>query len=379
MRRILLLSVVLAATLWGAAVSPAAKLAAGPWAVPADDHSVAIAWEAGEKTGEVQWGTEPAHLDRVAPASAFAEHFFRAVLRNLAPGAKIYYRVKAGDTLDAPAEFAAPGGPGDSFVFAGYGDSRSNPDRHAKVIAALLREDPVLVVHTGDFVLASRPLLWREYFATADPLLRRSLLLPSKGNHEAFGALGGGDPDFNTLFQIPGLPPENTSRRVVQYNGVRFIVLDTTLPCDADTPQYTWLKEQLAAAASAPDVKFLVATEHYAPYSISTHGKDANVLRFRAAAAPLFKAYGVDLVLSGHDHNYQHALVDGVHYLVLGGGGAPAYSDFDRQPWTVCYRDSLNYVRVEASPAHLHLTAKDPDGNIIDQFLIEARERRATP
>jgi hypothetical protein len=33
----------------------------------------------------------------------------------------------------------------------------------------------------------------------------------------------------------------------------------------------------------------------------------------------------------GHDHNYQHYLKNGVHYVTTGGGGAPLY-DVDKPP-----------------------------------------------
>jgi len=35
--------------------------------------------------------------------------------------------------------------------------------------------------------------------------------------------------------------------------------------------------------------------------------------------------------LFGHDHNYQHYLKDGIHYITSGGGGAPLY-DVDVPP-----------------------------------------------
>ena len=36
---------------------------------------------------------------------------------------------------------------------------------------------------------------------------------------------------------------------------------------------------------------------------------------------PLYRRSGVRLVLSGHEHNFQHSLADGIHYFVTGGGG----------------------------------------------------------
>ena len=40
---------------------------------------------------------------------------------------------------------------------------------------------------------------------------------------------------------------------------------------------------------------------------------------------PLLLEGGVTAVFAGHDHNYQHHLVKGIHHIVTGGGGAPLY------------------------------------------------------
>ncbi|MBW3671467.1 MAG: DUF3471 domain-containing protein, partial [Acidobacteria bacterium] len=36
---------------------------------------------------------------------------------------------------------------------------------------------------------------------------------------------------------------------------------------------------------------------------------------------PLFREAGVRLVLSGHEHNFQHAVVDGIDYVISGAAG----------------------------------------------------------
>src|SRR5688572_2075864 len=36
---------------------------------------------------------------------------------------------------------------------------------------------------------------------------------------------------------------------------------------------------------------------------------------------PLYRRSGVRLVLSGHEHNFQHSRADGIDYFVTGGGG----------------------------------------------------------
>jgi len=366
----------------GVVAAPAfAKIIAGPGVVLAGPGRMAIVWQADDRRGEVFWGADPKTLSRTVDVSADEHDIFRAILAGLQPRTKYYYRVKSGRAFDVPGSFVSPGGPDDSFVFVAYGDSRARPRKHAKVAAAMLREDPALVLHTGDQVNISLTVFWREFFESAGPLLHRAPVLPTKGNHESLATPALERPYFDWFFHEPERAPEWASRRVVRYDGVCFIVLDTTQPCDAGTPQYAWLQAQLALAATAPDVKFRIVESHFPPYSISTHRNSADVLRYRKAAAPLFTAYGVDLVLSGHDHNYQRAVIDGVTYVVLGGGGANLDRGFKPQPWTKAFRSALSYLRVDVSPTQLRAVAKEPDGVVFDRFTIDARNngRGAAP
>ena len=61
---------------------------------------------------------------------------------------------------------------------------------------------------------------------------------------------------------------------------------------------------------------------HHPPFSISLHGGQRDL---RERWTPLFERYGVTAVFSGHDHCYERAERNGVHYFVSGGGGAPLY------------------------------------------------------
>ena len=41
--------------------------------------------------------------------------------------------------------------------------------------------------------------------------------------------------------------------------------------------------------------------------------------------APIYEQYGVNLVLSGHLHGYQHHLKNNIHYVISAGGGGRLY------------------------------------------------------
>jgi 3',5'-cyclic AMP phosphodiesterase CpdA len=109
--------------------------------------------------------------------------------------------------------------------------------------------------------------------------------------------------------------------------------------------QLTWLEGELKAARSSRDVDWVVVAMHQVMISSSdANGAD---LGLREKYGPLFDKYSVDLVLCGHEHDYERSLavrgvvggsetltpnpvsakpdvIDSTHgtvHMILGGGG----------------------------------------------------------
>jgi len=87
---------------------------------------------------------------------------------------------------------------------------------------------------------------------------------------------------------------------------------------------------------------------------------------------PLFEEYGVQLVLSGHDHNYQRfACRNGVTYVVHGGGAAGLYrlrGCPSTYPPRVRARYEHGFVSVSIGPDDLQGSALDLRGRRIARF-----------
>jgi alkaline phosphatase D len=80
-----------------------------------------------------------------------------------------------------------------------------------------------------------------------------------------------------------------------------------TLSPGGTTPnvQTQWLESTLAAARASTTVDWIVVQMHQSALSSSTdNGCDAGI---RQAWVPLFDQYQVDLVLNGHDHDYERS------------------------------------------------------------------------
>jgi hypothetical protein len=95
--------------------------------------------------------------------------------------------------------------------------------------------------------------------------------------------------------------------------------------------------------------------------------------------ARILEKYQVDAVFSGHDHNYQHNLVNGVHYLVSGGGGAPLYDIETGIPGvTLKLAQVEHYLLGTVTPERIAFEATDLNGKQIDYFEISGKPRPAS-
>jgi len=93
----------------------------------------------------------------------------------------------------------------------------------------------------------------------------------------------------------------------------RFFVLDSNY---FDPTQYAWLEKELQNASS----RWKICYFHHPLYSSgATHGPS---LALRQILEPLFIRYGVNVVLSGHDHIYERTKPQkGIYYFVSGAAG----------------------------------------------------------
>lgn len=171
-------------------------------------------------------------------------------------------------------------------------------------------------------------------------------LLPVLGNHDVEAQVG-----------PLGMPGRWYARSL---GPVLFIGLDSNRPDDAG--QRAWL-EQTLAGASEP---WKIVALHHPPYSAGWHGSSADV---RDAFAPLFERYGVQLVLAGHDHDYQRSTtIRGVTYVVS--GGAAKLRKTGRADYTAASWSTYHFVDVAVWADNLQLRAIGQDGRVFDTATI---------
>ena len=95
------------------------------------------------------------------------------------------------------------------------------------------------------------------------------------------------------------------------YQNVHFVAISTELSPKINSEQYNFVREDLEKASSDPNINWIIVYYHKTAYtspSIGTPLTEINPFtEFRDLYHPLFDNYHVDLVLEGHEHNYQRS------------------------------------------------------------------------
>ena len=286
------------------------------------------------------------------------------------------------------------------FSFISYGDTRGALDgtqiqyEHSLVMSSMLRtisarastNDPVkFVVQSGDAVANGRSA--NQLNVSYVPVIDR---LTAGANVPYFLAVGNHDVGTSTSLADTArqrglknylaanaklIPPNGSPRRLDGYPTYAFgygntfvLIFDSIIA--SDTTQYEWIRKQLEGLDRRRYVNVVVVCHHPA-FSSGPHGAatlEAQTVTMRERYMPLFRAHHVRLLLTGHEHLFEHWVeryhdASGEHRLdelVSGGGGAPLYG-YQGEPNTRAYvvANSAANVRLE----HLVKPAVDPGGN----------------
>lgn len=145
---------------------------------------------------------------------------------------------------------------------------------------------------------------------------------------------------------------------------MRVVVLDANRP--ADPAQVVFLRRTLAAAREP----VRIAVMHQPAFTAGLHAPGTVQQRLWV---PLFRRYGVALVLQGHNHAYERIERGGVTYITTGGGGAPVYPCIrPTQGLRVC-QPLHHFLDLVVEESGVILTARAPTGATIDRVVVPAR------
>lgn len=256
-------------------------------------------------------------------------------------------------------------GENDKFDFVVFGDSGVGSEEQKLLADLMTKQNPQLLIHTGDVAYQSGTFeeIQKNVLDIYSELLSKTNFYPTLGNHDYRTNKG------NPLIETFNLPEKERYYRF-NFNDTLFISLDTNDSLDQNSDKMVnWLDTTLSTEFGK--FRWVIIYFHHPPYSTGRHGSDTRVQK---KLVPIFEKNKVDIVFSGHEHNYQRSckilagtcVMEGPLYIITGGGGAPLYPVGEPSWFTKTQYAVHHFVKGEISGCKLKLEAVDIKNRIFD-------------
>jgi predicted phosphodiesterase len=267
------------------------------------------------------------------------------------------------------------------FNFAAVGDWGCTSNTNMTV-NNILNKNPELVLALGDYSYnITSDDCWFKLVHPLDAKMKIAI-----GNHD-YRVAG----ELQNYMNHFGLKQQYYS---FDYQRVHFLAISSEIPYNATSVQYEFVKNDLPKAASNPNIDWIIVYFHRPMYTSPSTHPPSPVLR--NTYHPLFEQYGVDLVLQGHNHNYQRTYPiiinnsspsnpietstnttsytdpDGQIFATVGTGGRNIDSLNGKKDYVINQYQGFGILNVDITNNGRLLTGKfyANNGTIVDQFTL---------
>ncbi|MBZ5857722.1 purple acid phosphatase family protein [Flavihumibacter profundi] len=297
---------------------------------------------------------------------------FTAKITGLEPGTVYEYQVLPDTTWKPDYTFTTAAADND-FSFTWFGDTHYSPV-FGKMFNRADSSHPDAAFYTISGDLVSDGLYsdqWDKLISFAPQVIAKKPLMCVPGNHDNRYGLGAAT--YRAMFSYPenapaGVPKEQTYS--FTYKNTLFLMLDCTSPIEAQT---SWIEEQLKNSKAT----WKIAMFHFPPYNF-----EEPYPNIQKAWIPVFDKYHVDMVLSGHTHNYMRSkpmsgglVTDsykkGTVYLIS--IAIPSHHEnMTAEPYAaVRFADGQYYQYLKVEGNKFTYTALNADNKVVDSFTIK--------
>ncbi len=304
-------------------------------------------------------------------------------LNNLNPRQSYLYRVGLGDYWSEWYEFQLDKSKSDTYSFLYLGDPQNDiRSQWSRVLRRAYAHNPstAFVLYAGDLInRAGRDVEWQEWFDAGSYLLATVPQAMTPGNHDYRNRVL--DPHWEYQFTSPKNGPEALKHTCyyVDFRDVRIISIDTAVDSElraedgeAIELQKVWLESVLQRTSH----KWIILTTHLPIYSPKESRDNHHI---RSQFQPLLEQYGVDLVLTGHDHTYARGRASDdpdqkfpIPYVVSVSG--PKVYEVGDKSWIEKGGSNIQlYQEVTISGNRMRFDAYTADGVLFDRFELKKR------
>lgn len=190
------------------------------------------------------------------------------------------------------------------------------------------------------------------------PLLKKGVkFYACLGNHDI--RTDNGDPQVN----YPGFNMKGRYYTFIRDN-VQFFGLDTNGNADWKN-QLIWLEKELSLSKATWKIVF----GHHPIYASGVYGSNPNFIK---VFTPLFKKYGVQLYINGHEHHYERTRsINGTTYLICGAGAGNR--PVGRSEWTEYSTSNLSFAAYDVYADKIEVSGIGTNNRVFDKGLIRVK------
>ena len=176
------------------------------------------------------------------------------------------------------------------------------------------------------------------------------------GNHDIVTDNG------NPQVRYPGFNMQGRRYYTFRREAVQFFALDTNGNADWQN-QLIWLEKEL----SSSDAPWKIVFGHHQIYSSGQYGVNQPFIQ---RLTPLFKKYGVQAYINGHEHDYERTRsINGTTYLICGAGAGTR--PVGRSEWTAYSASVLSFMAFEVYADRILVSGIGTDNRVFDRGVIE--------
>src|SRR5881628_60464 len=267
------------------------------------------------------------------------------------------------------------------FNFAAVGDWACGTTAY-NTANNIVSKNTELTLGLGDYSYAKRADCWFKVISPIDGQTRINI-----GNHD----------DISNKLLDQYMTHFHLTKQFYSfdYQNVHILTMSTEIPFATGSEQYNFVKNDLASAASNPNINWIVVNFHRAMYlSDGGYGVLSSLKGYYHA---LFDQYNVDLVLNGHQHAYERTFPikynsanpsspivtdtstssyndpQGEIFATVGTGGASMDNTFlNKAPFAATQFFKFGFLNIDVinGGSTMKATFYANDGTIGDQFTI---------
>jgi len=350
----------------------------GPYLQNPTQTGIVVKWRTLEETdGTVVYGEGDA-LDMESSHEGSAT-IHEVQLENLKPDTRYSYKVISGAVESSVHHLYTAVKENQGFRFTVWGDNQNGPDTFRQILSAMAGQGPHFFLGVGDLVQEGKD----------EPLWKEQLFDPGrKFFHELpfFTAIGNHERNADILYELYAMPPNGNegvraTNQSFTYGNAFFLIVDTNMvffsPMEGvETDVSQWIKDQMHSEA-AQNATWRIALAHEPGYSESWGNgschNDGNKY-VRNYLLPDLEEAQFHVYLSGHTHNYERGMENGMLHMITGGGGGSL--DAWCRDWvqTRVAHHVHHYLTIEAGCDTLRIGAYDLDGAEFDWVTLKSDE-----